>query len=354
MLLQVTASKGEVTQRAFLAVLSLLTQDLIPSPCIILAALLIHLVAFLSVSHPPLLVDLVAVSLVPSFVVHGVSLILSQHFLASSHESISTSSSVPTGLKPIETDVKYVAHDRQVNFIQNHFNHIKWFTEMPNNEWRFELYKQIDTHYNRQHVACEILSVSKNIMNEVMCLAEDIDAMIHYTDTDSMHIQYDAVERLGAAFLGKYGRELIGKKLGQFHTDFDFDSSYHTVDGELVRVGDAVRSKGEIHACESIFLGKKSYIDRLRDDEGNEAFHIRLKGIPSKCIQAKTAEAYGGDPMKLYTDLFEGKEVEFDLESGGNCVFKTNKDHSICTGSMKRKVCFCSGDPSTDEEVEID
>ena len=70
-LLQVTASKGEATQRAFLAVLSLLTQDLIPSPCIILAALLIHLVAFLSVSHPPLLVDLVAVSLVPSFVVHG-------------------------------------------------------------------------------------------------------------------------------------------------------------------------------------------------------------------------------------------------------------------------------------------
>ena len=106
-----------------------------------------------------------------------------------------------TGLKPIETDVKYVAHDRQVNFIQNHFNHIKWFTEMPNNEWRFEIYKQIDTHYNRQHVACEILSVSKNIMNEVMCLAEDIDAMIHYRDTDSMHMQYDAVERLGAAFL---------------------------------------------------------------------------------------------------------------------------------------------------------
>ena len=121
-----------------------------------------------------------------------------------------------------------------------------------------------------------------------------------------------------------------------------------------MRVGDTVKSKGEIHACESIFLGKKSYIDRLRDEEGNEAFHIRLKGIPSKCIQAKTAEAYGGDPMKLYTDLFEGKEVEFDLESGGNCVFKTNKDHSISTGSMKRKVCFRNGDTGTDEEVEID
>ena len=257
-----------------------------------------------------------------------------------------------TGLKPIETDVKYVPHDQQVNFIQNHFNHIKWFTKMPNNEWRFELYKQIDTHYNRQHVACEILSVSKNIMNEVMCLAEDIGATIDYTDTDSMHIDFDSVERLGAAFKEKYGRELIGKKLGQFHTDFDFECSYHIVDGKLLRVGNSIESKGEIHACQSIFLGKKSYIDRLQDEEGNEAYHIRLKGIPSKCIQAKCDEAYSGNPMLMFHDLFEGKEVEFDLESGGNCVFKTNKDHSICTGSMTRKVCFGRPDQVLTEDSE--
>ena len=100
MLLQVTASKGEVTQRAFLAVLSLLTQDLIPSPCIILAALLIHLVAFLSVSHPPLLVDLVAVSLVPSFVVHGVSLILAREFLDENTEKMALAALV-NKLQPV-------------------------------------------------------------------------------------------------------------------------------------------------------------------------------------------------------------------------------------------------------------
>ena len=76
------------------------------------------------------------------------------------------------GLKPIDTDIKYVQDgDKYANFVNNHFNRIKWFNRMNNNEWRFELYKEIDTHYNRQHVACEILSVSKNIMNEVMCLA---------------------------------------------------------------------------------------------------------------------------------------------------------------------------------------
>jgi len=30
--------------------------------------------------------------------------------------------------------------------------------------------------------------MSKRIMNEVMCLAEDLGIEIYYTDTDSMHI----------------------------------------------------------------------------------------------------------------------------------------------------------------------
>lgn len=227
------------------------------------------------------------------------------------------------GLKPITTDVKYIADDERVNFIQNHFNEIKQFTEMPNGEWRFELYKQIDTHYNRQHAACEILSVSKNIMNEVMCLAEELGATIYYTDTDSMHIDFNAVCRLGDAFRLKYGRELIGKGLGQFHTDFDFDGA-----------------QGEIWAEESIFLGKKTYIDRLRDEAGNAAYHIRMKGIPEKCIHAKVMESYEGDAMGLFDELLRGATIEFDLQSGGNCVFKTGKDHLISTGSMKRRVHF--------------
>ena len=83
------------------------------------------------------------------------------------------------------------------------------------------------------------VSVSKNIMNEVMCLAEEIGATIHYTDTDSMHIDHEYVEGgndsiLGKAFRERYGRNLIGKQLGQFHTDFDFSSSYSNVDGKLL------------------------------------------------------------------------------------------------------------------------
>eukprot|EP00966_Prymnesium_polylepis_P310999 7185420-Prymnesium_polylepis.1 len=61
----------------------------------------------------------------------------------------------------------------------------------------------------------------KVIMNEVMCLAEDIGADIEYTDTDSMHIDFDKVDDLADAFRVKYGRELIGEHLGQFHVDFE-------------------------------------------------------------------------------------------------------------------------------------
>jgi hypothetical protein len=228
------------------------------------------------------------------------------------------------GLKAIDTDVRYIPDDERGNFVQNNFNVIRQYVQMLNGEWRFELYKQIDTHYNRQHVSCEILSVSKNIMNEVMCLAEDIGAVVHYTDTDSMHIVRDAVPRLGDAFREAYGRELIGDDLGQFHTDFEFDGS-----------------KGEIWAEESLFLGKKCYIDRLRDEAGNTAYHMRMKGIPSKCIGAKVISEYDGDPMRLFGELFAGEKVPFDLTSGGNCAFQTNKNHTISTrAEWTRTVSF--------------
>ena len=101
-------------------------------------------------------------------------------------------------------------------------------------------------------------------------------------------------------------------------------------------------------AVESIFLGKKSYIDRLSDEAGNHAYHIRLKGIPGKCIQYKSNHEYRGDAFKLFEELYAGDTVEFDVATGGNCVFKTNKNHSISTGKMTRKVCFA--DPDEEDE----
>ena len=65
-----------------------------------------------------------------------------------------------------------------------------------------------------QHLACMVLSMSKRIMSEVMCLAEELGIEIYYQDTDSMHIEFDRVQELADAYKEKYKRELIGDKQG--------------------------------------------------------------------------------------------------------------------------------------------
>lgn len=247
------------------------------------------------------------------------------------------------GLKPIDTDTKYVAAKKKTNFIQNHFNHIKSFESMPNGEYRFDLHKQIDTHYNRQHCAMEVLSMSKTIMNEAMVLAEDLGVDIAYQDTDSMHVPRKDSKRLENAYKEKYDKSLLGKgegSYGKFSTDFEFSDAWHFHDGKFRKVGKSVSPVGEVKAIRSIFLGKKSYIDELCDDAGNIAWHMRMKGIPSKCMLHKVASCFDKNPMSLYEWLLNGKTVNFDLTADGNCCFKTTKSHQVYTQTMSRKVCF--------------
>ena len=90
------------------------------------------------------------------------------------------------------------------------------------------------------------------------------------------------------------GRDLIGKSMGQFHTDFDSDIL-----------------KGEITAKRSIFLGKKCYIDELVGSESGDLvdYHIRLKGVPSVSI---LDYAYNNNitPYEVYEKLFK-KDKDF-------------------------------------------
>ena len=83
--------------------------------------------------------------------------------------------------------------------------------------------KTILNHFNYVHWGVEILSTSKRIMNEVMTLAEDKGLSIWYQDTGSMHINYEEVEILAAAFKKRYTRDLIGEDMFQIHSDFDFE-----------------------------------------------------------------------------------------------------------------------------------
>ena len=82
-------------------------------------------------------------------------------------------------------------------------------------------------------------------MNQVMALAEGEGLNIQYQDTDIMHINYEEVETLAAAFKKKYNRELIGEGMLQFHIDFDLHGAC-----------------GDIYSTESYFRAKNVYIEK--------------------------------------------------------------------------------------------
>ena len=206
-------------------------------------------------------------------------------------------------MKPIDNDIKYVRSKDYPSFLKRHYNNIKEITELANKQsYKITLSKPINKHYNNAHIGVEILSITKRIMNEVMVLSQDLGIKIYYQDTDSMHLANSEISKLAEAFKNEHNRELIGKNMGQFHTDFDLKGA----------------DKGcEIVATESIFLGKKAYIDKLecKNKDGTiiEGYHIRMKGVPSECITHYADEKEEGDVMMVYDRLHREIPVEFNL-----------------------------------------
>lgn len=233
------------------------------------------------------------------------------------------------------------AYDEQINFIygesnlekyvSKNYNSIDYYTEFGSDDkykkYRVKTIKPIKTIFNNAHCGVEILAVSKRIMNEVMCLAEDNAMPIYYTDTDSLHIEDKNIQPLSVLFEEKHGRQLIGKNMGQFHSDF----------------ASAIIKK-DIIAVKSIFLSKKMYVDVLegKDENGNvvQDYHIRMKGISDNAIKYYCL-MNEITPYELYNKLYEGKKIKFDLTCGGNkCSFEYNSDYSIISKSdFIREVC---------------
>jgi hypothetical protein len=228
-------------------------------------------------------------------------------------------------MKPVETESRffdtYENEDEFNVYLTRNYNWITSYIKFGN-KIKVNSVKCLIDHFNIAQVGVCILSNSKRIMNEVMCLAEDSDIDLYYQDTDSMHLKNADIPKLSQVFKSTYGRELIGKGLGQFHSDFDLPGCSNIV------------------ATKSIFLGKKCYIDKLegtnKDGLKETGFHIRMKGIPEKCIHyvVENTPRYK-DVMDLYQDLYDGKEVAFDLTNGGSKAnFKFNKNYTINTLSI--------------------
>ena len=163
-------------------------------------------------------------------------------------------------------------------------------------------------------------------MNKVFSSAFDIGVKIYYQDTDSIHLNYDGVDKVVKRYKEKYGLELVGEALGNFHIDFSMD-----------------KSNSEICAVGSLFLGKKTYIYILEstDKDGNaiNSEHIRMKGIPTPCIQYY-ADQRNISVLDVFKQLYGNKAIKFDLTNDGNkFVCKNNKGHTISNVSGFTRRC---------------
>jgi hypothetical protein len=178
----------------------------------------------------------------------------------------------------------------------------------------------VEMHKNMCQVGVEILSYSKRIMNEVMCLAEDIGVKVYYQDTDSCFIRASQYKKLIDAYNQKYTKEwaiekygekyneipwtLEGKYMGQLHDDFDIKDDK----GEKIKCTD-------VKATRAMFLGKKCYVCHLtginkETKQVETCYKVRMKGVPNSTLwhqlsQLKTVEKYKHLRVKNMFDMYK-------------------------------------------------
>lgn len=219
------------------------------------------------------------------------------------------------------------------DYVSKNYNSIDNYIEFSDDgdeykKYRVKLIKPINAVFNNVPCGVEVLGMSKRIMNEVMCLAEDNGMKIYYQDTDSMHIEDRHIDPLSKLYEEKYGRTLIGKNMGQFHSDFSSD-----------------KIKENIIAVKSLFLGKKCYLDVLEGLDENgilvQDYHMRMKGVNDIAIKYYCL-TNNINPYELYKKLYEGDKIKLDLTAGGNkCSFEFNKNYTITSNNtFIREISF--------------
>ena len=67
--------------------------------------------------------------------------------------------------------------------------------------------------------------MSKRVMNKVFSCSDDLNIKNDYQGTDSTHSDYDDVGKVVEIYKRKYGQELVGDGLSNFHVGFSMDGA---------------------------------------------------------------------------------------------------------------------------------
>ena len=220
-----------------------------------------------------------------------------------------------------------------LNYCFNNFNSIKYCKKLSEHQYIITQYEKDDS-YNRSIAGIAVLSMSKRIMNEVMDIASSNNIDIYYQDTDSMHLKDKDINLLEDLYFKTYNRQLQGKQLGQFHSDFNHKN----------------KNCKNVVSIKSIFLEKKAYIDllegTLEDGTKDYCLHFRLKGINEIAV-LNIAKQYKHDNMNdnifaLYEDLANDKTIKFILNPNDKVSFNFTSN-GVCkkeSNTFTREVNF--------------
>jgi len=179
-----------------------------------------------------------------------------------------------------------------------------------NNSYRVYVKSEISNHFNCSHIGVDILSYSKHIMNDVICLSEQLNKDVYYQDTDSLFINLDDVNEINEKYIKDTGKILLGNELGQFKTDLK------------------IKGCENVKGSNAYFLGKKCYYLKMTgtDKKTKDIIikdKIRMAGVSDTSIMYeinKQVVNKKGDIVnqfidceEVYKKLFDGEAVEFDL-----------------------------------------
>lgn len=194
-------------------------------------------------------------------------------------------------------DGEWEKYDNWLKFFKANLYRIHRIDPISETQTEVEIYKR-DVSASMNIFGSNVLAMARRIIGRVMALAEDIEEKhpelcpgIFYTDTDSMHVRADLLEKLEVAYKDVYKKEIRGEAMGTFHVDFD-----------PLKGGEKVKG-----AVDCWFIAKKMYADKLLGVNGGEGYHLRMKGIPSDLIK-----------YEYYEKIFNDEPFTFDLLSNGH------------------------------------
>jgi hypothetical protein len=185
-----------------------------------------------------------------------------------------------TLLKARDSESNYIPYAKKDQYLRRHYNSVKRADPCGNDHWKIVQIKPLIAHENFVHCGVNVLSMSKQIMMEVTSISEDLGFECYYTDTDSIHVDLEAIPHICKRYEELYGKELDGEELGQFNND-------HKI---KVKLANGKKGKcTDVYAVSCWLLGKKLYTDSIvgthpETGEQVQEWHIRGKGFPTDAI----------------------------------------------------------------------